>query len=101
MHTTQSKGFWSNRTEIKRQYGILVPGHTYRVVKPFQDFDRHSHLPDETWIFLGYSFLPYDDGLSLFVSSLDGEQEWSIRMQLRAEEQQDIMQCFDKYVELS
>jgi len=65
-------------------------GETYRVIKAFADFDGALHPVDETWVFLGHHFIPYDDGLSLFVS-LDGEQEWQIRLQWRPEAQADVI----------
>jgi hypothetical protein len=52
----------------------------YRVVRAFIDFDRVVHPEGEAWQFLGSSFLPYDDGMSFFVS-LDGEREWHLRLQ--------------------
>ena len=65
--------------------------------KTFRDYDKDEHLAGESWTYLGYNFLPYDDGLSLFVS-LDGEREWHIRMQWRAEEQGVILDHFSEYV---
>src|SRR5690606_15598829 len=47
---------------------FLHAGHRYRVIRGFRDFDGDEHPPGERWIFHGSSFLPYDDGLSLFVS---------------------------------
>ena len=55
--------------------GGLARGRRYRVIKAFRDFDGDEHPLDETWLFLGDSFLPYEDGLSLFVS-IDGIHEW-------------------------
>ena len=39
-------------------------------------------------MFLGHSFLPYEDGMSFFVS-IDGINEWHLRLQWRPEEQGD------------
>jgi hypothetical protein len=45
----------------------LAVGVRYAVVREFTDFDGGSHPAGETWWFRGHNFLPYDDGLSLFV----------------------------------
>ncbi len=54
---------------------FLRAGERYEVIQAFTDYDQHLHAVGESWVFLGYSFLPYDDGMSFFVS-FDGEQEW-------------------------
>src|SRR5262245_12444948 len=54
---------------------------TYRVVAPFLDHGRVPHEIGERWIFLRHAFLPYEDGLSLFV--LQGSREIHIRLQCR------------------
>jgi hypothetical protein len=66
-------------------------------VTPFRDFDGDEHPIGETWFFVGYNFLPYDDGLSLFVS-IDGRQEWQIRMRCTPEDQGQIVNSLDHYV---
>jgi len=75
----------------------LVRGRRYRVVKTFADFDGDLHRVGESWIFLGRNFLPYEDGLSLFVS-LDGDQEWHIRMRWTPEEQGPIIDALGEYL---
>jgi len=81
------KGHWTRHAAGEYQH--LRVGRRYRVAEAFVDFDRVTHPIGETWTFLGHAYLPYDDGLSLFVS-LDGEREWHIRMQLYPEEQGPI-----------
>ncbi len=98
MYGPEQKGKWSSN--CSKQHGHLVAGRKYIVVREFQDFDRDVHSVGETWTFLGYSFAPYDDGLSLFVS-LDGDHEWQIRMQWRPEEQGPIIDAFENYVKES
>lgn len=78
-------------------FGGLRPGARYRVVQAFVDFDRVTHPVGETWTFLGHNFLPYDAGLSLFVS-LDGEHEWHIRMQDDPEQQSAIIADLARHV---
>jgi len=75
----------------------LKRGQWYRVVKEFSDFDGDVHRAGETWVFLGHNFLPYEDGLSLFVS-LDGHQEWHIRMRWTSEEQGPIIDAISEYL---
>lgn len=90
-------GHWMSRLAPSR-FGPLKPGRRYQVVRAFDDYDRVRHEPGETWTFLGHNFLPYDDGLSLFVS-LDGKQEWHIRMQWRDEEQGEVIGNLGDYVQ--
>jgi hypothetical protein len=89
------RGFWTRGQG--QDYGPLVVGRRYRVVRPFTDFDRVVHEPGEEWAFLGYGYLPYDAGLSLFVS-LDGEQEWHIRLQVHPREQGPIVDQLGRYL---
>ena len=77
MYGPEQKGKWSSN--CGKKHGHLVAGRKYIVVREFQDFDRDAHPVGEAWTFVGYSFSPYDDGLSLFVS-LDDEHEWQMRM---------------------
>jgi hypothetical protein len=61
------------------------------------DFDGDTHSRGEEWTFLGASFLPHEDGLSLFVS-LDGSREWHIRMQWRDEAQGAVLDALSRYL---
>jgi len=80
-----------------QRFAFLEAGKRYKVVAEFTDFDGAVHRPGEEWTFLGSSFLPYDDGLSLFVSP-DDSQELQIRMQWRPESQGGIIDHLGKYV---
>jgi hypothetical protein len=75
----------------------LVPQQIHLVVKEFKDFDGAIHPVGESWRFLEKSFLPYDDGLSLFVER-DG-QRVQFRFQWREEGQAEIIDNFSDYVE--
>lgn len=77
----------------------LSPGQLYKVTKPFTDYDRYTHQPGETWIFEGTSFLPYEDGLTVFVKKDGIDHTVAFRMQWRPEEQGDIIDAFPTYVE--
>ncbi len=90
-------GYWSARVSEPR--GALQLGQRYRVIREFFDYDRVLHPVGETWRFVGSGFLPYDNGLSLFVQTVDGE--WHIRLQLDVEEQGPIWADFVSYVEVA
>ena len=74
----------------------LTPGTRYRVAKAFTDYDGRVHEAGETWTFLGDNFVPYHDGMSLFVS-LDGEREWQIRLEWTDEGQGEILDSVDSW----
>jgi len=92
-------GSWSGHKaqNCGPNHDFLHAGKSYEVIKEFADYDRHTHPVGETWSFLGYSFLPYDDGMSFFVS-LDGKQEWHIRLQWRPEEQGHLLDNLSGYI---
>jgi hypothetical protein len=69
----------------------------YKVIKEFIDYDKDVHAVGETWIYKGTAFLPYEDGLSLFVSKNDSLIMY--RLQWRKEEQADVIDNFKDYVE--
>lgn len=94
----QPIGYWKKNCD--KTFKCLIAGNTYVVCKDFKDFDGHWHLVGERWKFLGYSFFPYENGLSLFVS-LDDHSEWHIRMQWTEEEQGPIVDALEEYVTLS
>lgn len=75
----------------------LTPQQAYLVIKEFKDFDGGIHRIGETWRFVEKTFLPYDDGLSLFVDK-DG-QRVQFRFQWREESQAEIIDHFSDYVE--
>ena len=91
------KGHWTARG-CDRSFQNLASGRRYAVVAPFSDFDGDLHPIGEDWTFVGAAFLPYDDGQSLFVS-LDGAREWHIRLQWRPDQQGEILDHFDRYVQ--
>ncbi len=78
-------------------FAHLLPGRRYRIVQPFTDYDGREHAIGEAWEFVGSSFLPYDDGLSLFVR--DGDAIRHIRMQWRAEEQGPVIDALSDYIQ--
>jgi hypothetical protein len=74
----------------------LVPGQTYCVAIAFKDYDGVIHPVGESWRFMKKNFLPYDDGLTLFIER-DG-QEVSFRLQWRNESQGQIINSFSDFV---
>lgn len=72
----------------------LQPGKRYRVVRGFTDHDGLVHAPGETFVFGGYNFLPYDDGLTLLT-----EPGGSIRLQWRPEAQGAVVDELEAYIE--
>jgi len=75
----------------------MIPGQIYHITKAFSDFDKYVHDIGESWIFVNKSFLPYDDGLTIFIEQ-NGSRR-SFRMQARPEEQDEIVSNFSNYVE--
>jgi hypothetical protein len=96
MHGPEALGHWTaQRPPVAFKH--LIPGARFEVVRDFTDYDGEAHLAGESWTFLGHSFLPHDDGLSLFVS-LDGEREWRIRLQWHDDQQGAIIEALDAYI---
>jgi hypothetical protein len=75
----------------------LIAGQTYRVIKEFVDFDGLPHSVGEQWRFVAHNFLPYDDGLTLYVERAG--RNHTIRLQWREETQGQIVSVFSDYVE--
>ncbi len=75
----------------------LEPGKTYQVISTFKDYDGIIHPIGESWRFVKKSFLPYEDGLTLFVEK-DGQEVW-IRLQWRPEMQGQLIDNFHEFVE--
>ncbi len=89
---------------FKRQKGraaepflFLRPGDRYRVVRSFVDHDGVDHPVGESWTFLRSNFLPYEDGVSLFVKGADGAER-QLRLQWRAEAEGQILNHLEDYV---
>ncbi|MGK9230831.1 DUF3601 domain-containing protein [Inquilinus limosus] len=74
-------------------FGHLVKGRRYEVVREFVDFDGIRHPAGESWTYIGHSFLPYEDGLTLLVRP--GE---AIRLQWRPESQGAIIDRLDTHL---
>lgn len=75
----------------------LTPGKKYRLVAAFSDYDRILHPVGETWRFLGRDFLPYDDGLTLYIERNGSSSVF--RLQWRPETQGEIIDNFSDFVE--
>ena len=99
MYGPEPIGYWSGLAgpNCGREHQFLRAAKRYRVIKSFRDYDGDMHQIGEEWTFLGYSFLPYDDGMSWFVS-LDDVQEWHIRLQWRPEAQGEVLDDLSSYI---
>ena len=75
----------------------LKIGERYRVIRAFTDFDGGNHPVGEEWTFEGHSFLPYDDGLSLFVSPGEGAMR-HIRMRWTDDDQGPVVDALESYL---
>lgn len=95
MYGPKEKGFWSNTSQDNWKF--LTRGKIYTVLREFHDFDKVLHPVGESWTFAGSSFLPYENGLSLFVQNNKGE--WHIRMQLEKDEQKEVNDHLEKYIQ--
>lgn len=98
MRGPEPPGFWTGPDAARRAapFAFLVPGKRHRVIAEFRDHDGDRHPAGEEWTFLGHSFLPHEDGMSLFVS-LDDRGEWLIPLQWRAESQAAILDAPERY----
>ena len=83
-------------TALRPIFGHLIRGRQYFVVRPFRDFDDDVHCCGEIWTFLGSSYLPYEDGLNLFVRCEDSD--YQIRLQWREDAQGDIISNLNTYL---
>ena len=77
----------------------LIPGQIYSVIQTFEDYDGITHPIGEQWRFIEKNFLPYEDGLTLFIEQ--NGQKVSMRLQWREETQGEIIDRFCEYVEES
>lgn len=85
------------RRSRRRRSSTCRVGGRYIVAEAFTDYDGDLHPPGESWTFLTQHFVPYHDGLSLFVS-LDGEREWQIRLHWTPEGQGAVIDALESIV---
>jgi hypothetical protein len=99
MYGPEQPGHWSSLVapNCGKKHQFLRADRWYTVSKAFVDYDGDRHEEGERWAFLGYSFLPYEDGMSWFVS-LDGIREWQIRLQWRPDAQGMILDNLKDYM---
>jgi len=86
-----------DRTRTGDAFQHLEPGRAYHVVQPFTDHDGITHPVGESWTFRGATFLPYEDGLSLHVTTPAGAAR-QIRLQQRPQAQARIADALFEYV---
>ncbi len=85
--------------EFKADGGFkhLVPGSAYVVIKEFIDYDGRVHPVGEQWVFRRVSFVPYYDGLTLFVQFGSGS-ELGVRLEWADHGQGAIVDALEEYV---
>ena len=52
--------------DLQPEYGPLRSGATYKVMQSFRDYRNFPYATGEVLTFEGSSFVPYEDGLSLY-----------------------------------
>lgn len=82
-----------------RDFKHLRIGERYEVATEFSDYDGMLHPVGESWLFRGHGFLPYEDGLSLFVSPDDATLR-HVRLHWTTEDQGEIIDRLDLYIRL-
>ncbi|MCB0035594.1 MAG: DUF3601 domain-containing protein [Anaerolineales bacterium] len=82
---------------LNDKFRHLKTGFTYEVIQAFTDYDGREHPVGEEWLFIGSNFLPYEDGVSLFVS-YEGQGRY-IRLQHRPETQGAILDHLEAYIQ--
>lgn len=85
-----------DRSYLSKEYNHLKSGMKYRILKSFTDYDGIVYESGEVVEFIGSNFVPYEDGLSLFFVCKGKEKQ--IRLQIRPEEQQEIVQNLLQYI---
>lgn len=79
------------------EFQHLKSGNEYIVTQEFTDFQKELHPVGEKWEFLGSHFVPYDDGLLLYVKK--NGQKTQIKLQWVPKAQAKILDNFEQYIE--
>jgi hypothetical protein len=83
-------------SKLYKPYRHLESGKVYKIAQSFRDYDGKTHNPCENMLFIGYSYLAHDAGLTLVFEKDGGE--YTIRLQDYKESQGDIIQKLEEYV---
>jgi hypothetical protein len=75
-----------------RDRGHLIFGRSYRVAKTFRDFDGGTWVEGTVFVYEGYHFFPYDDGLTLFTD------RGNIRLSGLFPENQQVRDAIEEYL---
>jgi hypothetical protein len=79
----------------EQNFKHLIAGRRYRLAKDLVDYDGRTHRAGGIYTFVGNSFLPYDDGLTLkFLFEGDSLR---LRLQWRPEAQAEIIDHLENY----
>ena len=87
----------NGKSDLEKSFKHLNPGLSYRVTKAFCDHDGDLHPVDEKWVYIGYSFLPYESGLSLF-ATLSG-QDVQVRLKWESGCQLDVIENLEDHLD--
>jgi hypothetical protein len=79
-------------TTDPRDRGHLIFGRRYRVAKTFRDFDGGTWVEGTVFVYEGYHFFPYDDGLTLFTD------RGNIRLSGLFPENQQVRDAIEEYL---
>ena len=87
-----------NREGFSSNYKHLKQNSVYIVSKEFSDFDSTRHKEGTVLRFVGYSFFPYDAGLTLLFEH--ERSDYTVRLRLDQNDSQSrIDENLDKYIE--
>jgi hypothetical protein len=87
-------GHWSSIG--REEWGHLLAGRRYRVIRAFDDFESTHHPVGEEWTLLGVGRNFYDPELSLIVS-FDGDKEWLITLVDAEPYQSHVIRALESY----
>jgi hypothetical protein len=87
-----------DNNDLVKEYGHLKAGQKYTIVKTFRDYNNYPYEKSKIIEFIGSNFVPYEDGLSLFC--IYNGSEHQIRLQLRPESQEEIVNNLEQYMVL-
>ncbi|TLU61637.1 DUF3601 domain-containing protein [Thalassotalea litorea] len=86
------------RSYLQPEYDILKKGRSYEVIKAFRDFKNMPYEVGDRLKFIGFEFVPYESGLSLFFDKNGVERQ--LMLCVRPEFQQQIAHNLIEYFQV-
>ncbi|GAB2529928.1 DUF3601 domain-containing protein [Microbulbifer agarilyticus] len=83
------------RSYLQPEYDILKKGCSYEVIKAFRDYRSMPYDVGDRMTFIGFNFVPYESGLSLFFDKNGVERQ--LMLCVRPEFQQKIANNLIEY----